>query len=130
MRKQRVRRWFGWIAAAWLLPAASACGGAGDSASEADADVEVGDVAGDPEAPPDGMDGQDADASDGDGTDGDVRLCTAAVECNDFNRCTIDECIGGSCRWTPVTDGTSCDDDRFCTSPGTCPGSAVGTAGI
>lgn len=120
MRKQRVRRWFGWIAAAWLLPAASACGGGGDSASDADADVEVGDVAGDQEETPDGMDGQDADASDGDGTDGDVRLCTASVECNDFNRCTIDECIGGSCRWTPVTDGTSCDDDRFCTSPGTC----------
>ncbi len=51
-------------------------------------------------------------------------VCTAAAAkvCNDGLSCTTDGCdkTTGSCTFTPVTDGTSCDDSNKCTSPDAC----------
>jgi hypothetical protein len=120
----------------WLLSVAvamglAACGGSGDSAGDADADVEADGAEGDGEdLPGDAEDGEvprdeggevDADGEgDGDVPETDARECGSGGECADGNPCTLDECIGGFCRNSPVTDGTACDDDVFCMLPGTC----------
>ncbi len=67
-------------------------------------------------------------------------VCAAGVAkvCDDGLSCTTDACSAttGDCVFTPVTNGTACDDANNCTSPDTCqagacvgnlPGTAVTT---
>ncbi len=61
-----------------------------------------------------------------------VGKCTAGLAkvCNDGLSCTTDACdpTTGNCVFTPVTNGTACDDANKCTSPDTCQaGVCVGT---
>jgi hypothetical protein len=115
--------WLGLLGlVAALLPAA--CGG-GDSTTDADADVDAEAVDGE-DVPVDGEDVPDGgpDTGDvGDGEDvpeGEGSECTTGADCNDHNTCTIDACRGGYCVHTAAPDGTACDDEWFCTLPGTC----------
>jgi len=71
--------------------------------------------------------------------------CTTNIDCNDNNKCTIDQCIGGNCSWTPFLCPKSnnctqfncdpvqgcqnntivCNDFNLCTRD-TCVGSVLG----
>jgi len=54
--------------------------------------------------------------------------CIVNAECDDFNPCTMDECADDVCVFTPVADGTACDDGAFCTLVDSCQsGTCVGT---
>lgn len=46
--------------------------------------------------------------------------CVANEECSDDNPCTTDVCVDGQCEFTPVSDGTACDDGAYCTIADTC----------
>jgi hypothetical protein len=55
--------------------------------------------------------------------------CKKNPDCQDGNPCTTDRCDHATktCRYTPVTDGTSCNDQNACTQTDTCQsGSCVG----
>ena len=50
-------------------------------------------------------------------------VCEAGtpLTCNDSEACTDDSCEPATgCIYTPVEDGTSCDDDKFCTETDIC----------
>ena len=55
--------------------------------------------------------------------------CSAAIDCDDGNPCTIDDCVGELCEYSN-DDGAPCDDGDLCTAPDTCSGGACqpGTA--
>jgi len=58
-----------------------------------------------------------ADACDGGGT------CRGTpVVCNDGKQCTADACVAGSCVFTDLPSGASCDDGNVCTLSDTCTG--------
>jgi hypothetical protein len=40
--------------------------------------------------------------------------CSSAAECDDFEQCTVDECVSGICQNTPVADDTSCSGGVCC----------------
>jgi len=40
--------------------------------------------------------------------------CVDDSDCDDSNECTSNSCVSGSCSYTPVTNGTSCDDGLYC----------------
>jgi len=53
----------------------------------------------------------------------------AAVTCDDTNACTADSCAPASgCVFTPVPNGTTCDDALFCTVGDQCTAGACGGA--
>jgi len=69
--------------------------------------------------PPDASDANVPDAGD----------CNALPLCNDNNACTKDECSKGACVFTPLPDGTACDDGVLCNVAAQClAGNCVGTA--
>jgi len=57
-----------------------------------------------------------------DGGDTDCIVCTQDAECEDFNSCTEDSCLGQSCQNQAYGDGSGCDDGLYCTGPDTCLG--------
>jgi len=46
--------------------------------------------------------------------------CVTNSDCDDANDCTTDTCSGGLCTYSPLPDGTACDDGQYCTDPDTC----------
>ena len=42
------------------------------------------------------------------------------MACGDGNPCTSDSCMGGICRFTPLADGTGCNDGLTCTGGDQC----------
>jgi len=56
--------------------------------------------------------------------DGGTGMCTSGtpVTCDDDNDCTADVCgePTGTCSFTPVADGSACDDGVTCSIPDTC----------
>ncbi len=57
-------------------------------------------------------------------------VCTGgfAYYCDDLNTCTADSCNEetDSCEYSPVTDGTSCNDGQFCTIDDVCTSGVCG----
>lgn len=58
--------------------------------------------------------GTHGDGAGADGLDDEVRIvsCQDPAECDDGDGCTIDQCVAGRCRNTPLP----CDDDNPCTA--------------
>jgi len=54
--------------------------------------------------------------------DTDCMQCIVNIDCEDFNACTTDTCVGGVCNNTPVANGTGCNDSDLCTQTDTCQG--------
>ena len=46
--------------------------------------------------------------------------CFEDDECSDGSVCTIDTCVDESCVFTPIPDGTPCDDGAFCNGDESC----------
>ena len=38
------------------------------------------------------------------------------IDCNDYNPCTHDSCIGGKCTYSNLQDGTECGENKECIS--------------
>ncbi|HOX44779.1 MAG TPA: VCBS repeat-containing protein [Myxococcota bacterium] len=57
-----------------------------------------------------------------DGQDPDCIVCDQDGDCEDFNPCTEDACLGQSCQNQAYADGTGCDDGLYCTDPDSCLG--------
>lgn len=57
-----------------------------------------------------------------DDADPDCLECQNDGDCDDSNPCTVNTCQDNHCSTALVTDGTSCDDGRYCTDPDTCTG--------
>jgi len=47
------------------------------------------------------------------------------IGCNDNNACTTDSCTEGNCIFSPIEEGTSCDDQNGCTDGDQCTASGV-----
>lgn len=48
--------------------------------------------------------------------------CGADEDCDDFNPCTEDRCVGGACFYAPWREGEPCRDGFDCTDPDHCEG--------
>lgn len=46
--------------------------------------------------------------------------CSVPADCDDGNECTIDDCVAGSCTYTPVADDTACTVGGTICCGGTC----------
>lgn len=57
-----------------------------------------------------------------------VKGCTSDTDCNDNNVCTTDSCDATTkqCVFTPLSNGTLCDDELFCTINGQCTSGVCG----
>ncbi len=51
--------------------------------------------------------------------EGEVQTCLKAEDCDDGNPCSKEECVGGLCVWTDLTEGV-CDDGSLCTEADAC----------
>lgn len=55
--------------------------------------------------------------------------CVAAIDCDDFNPCTVDTCAGGTCTHAAAPQGKNCDDGDLCNGVSTCDGAGTCAAG-
>jgi len=46
--------------------------------------------------------------------------CSIQTDCDDFNECTIDDCVGNVCQNTPADDGSSCNGEVGICCSGSC----------
>ena len=91
------------------------------------------------EGPPESAsctDGQDNDCDRNvDLDDVDCQACQNDGDCNDFNTCTVNTCVGSICQTANQPDGTGCDDGQYCTdvdgcSAGVCGGTSRDCTGL
>lgn len=59
----------------------------------------------------------------------DAPRCAAAVDCDDHNPCTADDCTSGACTHADVPTGTSCGDGDLCHGVSACDGAGTCSTG-